>query len=121
MDDVFCDLCESIFCVKNLVSKFQRMMSCLGERQREDLQNYFFHQSLCLEEFLFFSFDLFLGHVGDVLCVSWAQNSESFVSSSMDKTVRLWKVRIPEQKTRFFQCFNLFIYLFIFCQRSLLK
>lgn len=32
------------------------------------------------------------GHQGDVLCVSWAKNSEMFVSSSMDRTVRLWKL-----------------------------
>jgi WD40 repeat protein len=32
------------------------------------------------------------GHSGDILCVSWAMNSQAFVSASMDKTVRLWKV-----------------------------
>ncbi len=32
------------------------------------------------------------GHTGDILCVAWAHNSQSFVSASMDKTVRLWKV-----------------------------
>ena len=32
------------------------------------------------------------GHMGDILCVTWALNSLSFVSASMDKTVRLWKI-----------------------------
>lgn len=35
------------------------------------------------------------GHLGDVLCVSWAPTSSSFVTSSMDKTVRLWHTLQP--------------------------
>ena len=52
------------------------------------------------------------GHQGDILCLSWSSNSTVFLSSSMDKTVRLWKlpsqskapsmhVRLVHEHTRF--------------------
>ncbi len=40
------------------------------------------------------------GHTGDILCVSWALNSQSIVSASMDKTVRLWKVPAKATATK---------------------
>ncbi|XP_028793336.1 WD repeat-containing protein 44-like [Neltuma alba] len=73
----------------SLVTKVKQDMFCSWKKQSGQNHLVLPNKVFQIEESPFLEF---CGHSSDVLDLAWSNNSEILLSSSMDKTVRLWQI-----------------------------